>query len=156
MNIILAFISFLTVIFIPAFLHAETVKVITKENAIREQCRFFAPIKLIVHYDDELTVITTKDDWFEVRFGNIEGCIHKSAVEKKAFSFSKLMAPKTKSATEEEVALAGKGFNPQVERSYRNKHPQMNFYLVDRIEKYRIPEGKVMRFINNGGLRQPQ
>ena len=41
----------------------------------------------------------------------------------------------TSSATAGEVALAGKGFNKEVETSYRNQHGELNYAAVDLIEK---------------------
>ena len=41
----------------------------------------------------------------------------------------------TSTATAGEVALAGKGFNKEVEASYRNQHGELNYAAVDLIEK---------------------
>lgn len=138
---------------------ADTVTVITKENAIRESCRFFAPIKATVRYNDVLEVITQKGDWYQVKFKGVQGCIHKSAIEKKSVSLSKLILSPTKSekqaATGDEVALAGKGFNPEVEAAYKKKNPKLNFQVVDRIETYRVSENKLREFIAGGKLNLP-
>ena len=36
------------------------------------------------------------------------------------------------------MALAGKGFTPEVESGYRSKHPEMNFAQVDQIEGFKV------------------
>lgn len=138
-------------------LGAETATVITKENAIRESCRFFAPVKVTVHYGDALEVILQEGDWFQVKFRGVQGCIHKSAISKKSFSLSKLnlTGSQKQSTSGQEVALAGKGFNPQVEAAYRNKNPQLNFGEVDRIERYNVPENNLRDFIRSGRLNLP-
>jgi len=138
-----------------SFASAETASVITKENAIREECKFFSPIKTKVNYNDALEVLSQAGDWFKVRFKGINGCIHKSAIEEKTFSLSETMKTKKQATTREEVALAGKGFNPQVEASYRNKHPEMKYHLVDKIERLKLSENKVSEFIHRGQLREP-
>jgi len=135
--------------------HAETAKVITKTNAIREECRFFSPVKAAVQYNDVLEIISQEGDWFKVTYKGIEGCIHKSAIEKKTVDLLGIIGTGG-TTSKDEVALAGKGFNPQVEKSYRQKHPGMRFSLVDIIEGYQVPEKKVMEFINDGALRQPE
>ncbi len=142
-------------IFIPDHAHADTMRVITKENTIRETCRFFAPVKGVVKYGDTLEIVSTEGDWFRVKFKGIAGCIHKGAVETRAVSsFQGIGSPK-QGATEQEVALAGKGFNPQVENAFKAKHPEMNFALVNAIEGYRVEEKRVFEFIRLGGLTQP-
>lgn len=138
-------------------LGAETVTVITKENAIRESCRFFAPVKATVHYGDALEVVSQEGDWFQVNFRGVPGCIHKSAVSKESFSLSKLhlTGSQKQSASGQEVALAGKGFNPQVESAYRNQNPQLKFGEVNAIEGYKVSEIRLREFIRSGKLNPP-
>lgn len=134
---------------------ADTVTVITKENAIRQNCKFFAPVKVQVRYNDKLEVLSTEGDWYRVKYGSYTGCIHKTAVEKREASSPGLFSRKSSGVSESEAALAGKGFNPQVEASYKSKHPEMKFYLVDSIERYIVPDKDVAIFIADGGLVQP-
>lgn len=141
-------------VFVAVSVLAETVTVITKDNAIREYARFFAPVKANVRYNDRLEVLATEGDWYKVRYGPSIGYIHKSAVEQRVASAASYSG-KRSSVSEKEAALAGKGFNPQVEASYKNQHPEMKFYLVDNIERYAVADREVVQFIANGGLRQP-
>lgn len=138
-------------------LGAETVTVVTKENAIRESCRFFSPVKATVHYGEALEVISQEGDWFQVKFRGAQGCIHKSAISKKSFSLSELnVAGSQKQSTSgQEVALAGKGFNPQVEAAYRNQNPQLKFGEVIAIEGYKVSESRLREFIRIGKLNPP-
>ena len=136
---------------------ADTATVITKENAIRESCRFFSPVKMTVHYGDALEVVSQEGDWFQVKFRGAQGCIHKSAISKKSFSLSELniTGSQKQSTSGQEVALAGKGFNPQVEAAYRNQNPRLNFGEVDSIESYKVSENKLREFIRSGKLNLP-
>jgi hypothetical protein len=134
---------------------AETVKVITKENAIRSSCRFFAPVVTKVQYNDKLEVLSQEGDWLRVRFNGMEGCIHKSAVEQKKVTLSGLKLGEGSSATEDEVSLAGKGFNPEVEEAYQNENPEISFEAVDRIESYSLSEEEQVAFIEKGELNLP-
>lgn len=133
---------------------AETVTVITKQNAIRESPRFFSAVKAYVKYGDILNVINIEKDWYRVKFRNISGYIHKTAVQERTFSNYGSYSPSTTSS-EAEITLAGKGFNPQVEKVYKNQHPQMRYDLVDRIERYDISEKELASFIKAGGLSEP-
>jgi uncharacterized protein YgiM (DUF1202 family) len=139
----------------PGVLHAETLSVVTRENAVRADCSFLSAVKSKLNYGDKLEVVSRDGDWVKVRYKNIKGCIHKSAVTEQKVSLSGVKASKSSSASEEEVALAGKGFNPQVEDSYKRKHSELDFTKVDRIEKFKIPEDELIIFIKNGGLDQP-
>jgi hypothetical protein len=140
---------------------AETARVVTKENALRENCRFFSPVKITVHYDDSVDLLSPSGDWFRARFKGIEGCIHKSAVQKKNVSLSGLKGDESRpkeekhSATESEVSLAGKGFTQEVEDELRSENPEMKFDLVDRIERYWVSESDLFEFIKKGGLSFP-
>ncbi|MDA2920218.1 hypothetical protein MYX76_12130 [Desulfobacterota bacterium AH_259_B03_O07] len=148
----LFFISFIFVITTSVSISAQTVSVITKKNSIRESCRFFAPVKTTVHYSDLLEVISQEGDWFQVKFKEIQGCIHKSAVEEKSISLSKIVSSGSQSASDDEVAIAGKGFNPQVESAYKRDNPGLNFQAVNRIENYNVSDSALKNFIQSGRL----
>jgi hypothetical protein len=132
--------------------NAETVTVITKQNAIRESCKFFSPIKATVHYNDVLEVISQSGEWYQVSFRGTQGCIHKTAVEKRSISLSEISGSGSQSTSGEEVALAGKGFNPQVEAAYSMENPGLNFQAVNRVENYRVSENELINFIQSGKL----
>jgi hypothetical protein len=133
---------------------AETVKVTTRENAVRGECRFFAPVKLKVSLGDVLTVTGRKGDWILVTAKGTKGCIHKSAVESRSFASAGKGAA-TGGASADEVSLAGKGFNPQVEAGYRKSGKNLNYGAVDEISRYAVSEKSLETFVQQGGLKQP-
>lgn len=133
---------------------ADTATVSVKESAIRASCKFSAPVKTSVYYGNVLEIISEEGDWFRVRFKGTEGCIHKSAIAKDPF-FSRItnkLPFNKKSTAEGEVALAGKGFNPEVEAAYKNKNPRLNFQAVDNVEKYKVSRSSLKEFLENGKL----
>lgn len=133
---------------------AETIKVTTRENAVRSDCRFFAPVKLKVSLGDQLTVKGRKGDWYLVSAKGVNGCIHKSAVESRSFASSGRRAS-TGGASADEVSLAGKGFNPQVEAGYRKSGKGLNYAAVDEISRISVSEKSLETFVQQGGLNQP-
>jgi hypothetical protein len=157
MNLKTLFLISLLALLFPAFLHAETATVITKENAVREYCKFFAPVKAQVKYNDSLEIVSSEGDWFKVRFRAVSGCIHKSAIQKKSTSTGSSFSRKGSGVSDSEAALAGKGFNPQVEASYKQNHPEMKYSLLDSVEKFdaSITDRDIARFVKAGGLTQP-
>ena len=58
-----------------------------------------------------------------------------------------------KQTSSDEVALAGKGFTPEVESGYRAKHPEMNFAEVDKVESYKVDPATLQAFIKEGDLK---
>ncbi len=80
---------------------------------------FFGSVKSLCKNTENVIEALSRDgDWFRVRFRNITGFIHKTAVEKRTVSVSGTNNQRT-GVSEGEITLAGKGFNPQVERAYR-------------------------------------
>jgi len=55
-------------------------------------------------------------------------------------------------ASAREVALAGKGFNENVEEGYAVNHPDLDFSGVDRMERISPAMGDVEKFITDGNL----
>jgi hypothetical protein len=58
-----------------------------------------------------------------------------------------------KQTSSDEVALAGKGFTPEVESGYRSKHPEMDFAQVDKIETFKVDPASLQTFIKEGDLK---
>ena len=58
-----------------------------------------------------------------------------------------------KQTSSDEVALAGKGFTPEVENGYRSKHPEMDFAQVDKIETFKVDPATLQAFIKEGDLK---
>ena len=58
-----------------------------------------------------------------------------------------------KETSSDEAALAGKGFTPEVESSYKQKHPEMKFAEVDKVESYKVDAATLQTFIKEGGLK---
>lgn len=133
---------------------AETVQVTTRENAVRSDCRFFAPVKLKVVLGDRLSVKEKNGDWYQVTAKGIDGCIHKSAVKDRNFA-SAGRGASAGSASSDEVSLAGKGFSPQVESGYRKSGKNLNYNAVDEISRIEVSEKSLESFIKQGGLIQP-
>jgi hypothetical protein len=78
----------------------------------------------------------------------------KPQVASSGFSLPGLLTGKpVKETSSDEVALAGKGFTPEVESGYRAKHPEMNFAMVDKIETFKVDPATLQTFIKEGDLK---
>ncbi len=154
MSIYKPVVFFIIYMLLSPFVRAETATVVTKENSIREDCRFYSPVKAKVSFQDEMEVISQQGDWYRVRFRGVEGCIHKNALDKKYVSLSAIEDSSQGSASVEEVSLAGKGFLT-VEQTYQNRNSTVNFKIVEQIESLKIPEAELIEFVRAGNLRLP-
>jgi hypothetical protein len=135
--------------------YADSARIITRENAVREDCRFFAPVKKKVRLNEMVDIVSKDGDWLRVKYKGVAGCIHKSAVDEKNVDISGVSGSKSHAASRDEVALAGKGFNPEVEKTYKGKHPELDFKSIDNMEGSSPSDESIKKFVSNGGLNQP-
>src|SRR5512139_1043996 len=125
---------------------AESAKVVLKETTLREQCKFLSPATVRLQYNDSVEILSREADWFKVSFGKARGCLHKSALEAKTYSLSGVSGTRGTVASQDEVSLAGKGFTPEVEVSYKKQHRDLNYQAVDAVEKYRVSDETLRKF----------
>jgi len=130
---------------------AEAVTVVVRATSIRKDRQFYAPALGQASYGDRLAVLGKEGDWVHVRAGSLTGWVHASAVTEKTVK-AEARAPSAAAQSDEDVALAGKGFNPQVEKEYRKQNPEANYAAVDRMEKLTVSEKDVAAFLREGHL----
>jgi len=134
---------------------AATYKVITQEAAIRKDKRFFAPMVIRIPYGEMIEELERQGDWLKVSYKGHEGWLHISAVQEQKFRLSALAGERAQETSKEEVALAGKGFTPEVEKAFRNKNPHMRYDLVNQVQGYKISDSQLIEFIRAGNLKEP-
>ncbi len=146
---------FISLLFIASLTMAATYRVITQEAAIRKDKRFFAPLVIRIPYGEMIEELERQGDWLRVTYRNQEGWIHISAVQEQKFDLASLSGGRAQESTKEEVALAGKGFTPDVEKAFRSKNPNMRYDLVNQVQGYKIGESQLLEFIRAGNLQVP-
>jgi hypothetical protein len=134
---------------------AATYKVITQEAVIRKDKRFFAPMVTRIPYSEIIEELERQGDWLRVNYKGMEGWIHVSAIQEQKFSFASLAGQRAEETTKEEVALAGKGFTPDVEKVFRNKNPNMRYDLVNQIQGFKLNDLQLLEFLRAGNLKEP-
>ena len=136
-----------------AYLLAETVVVKIQTTSLRKDPKFFASAIAGLKAGDSLEKLASQDGWYKVKTpAGVVGWVHSSAVEVKKFNLLAMDKSMKTQASASEVALAGKGFNKQVEDSYKSKHAEANFAAVDRMLKISIQPSDVEKFMKNGKL----
>ncbi|HYB19457.1 MAG TPA: hypothetical protein VEH09_00940 [Thermodesulfobacteriota bacterium] len=134
---------------------AATVKVVTQEAIIRGDKRFFAPAVARAPYGSVLQEQSREGDWLRVTYQGKQGWIHVSAIQEQKFQLSSLAGGQAQETSHDEVALAGKGFTPEVEKAFREKNPKMRYDLVNQVQSYKVDEQKIQAFLQAGNLKEP-
>jgi len=135
---------------------AETLKVERPDMQLYEGPNFGSTSLGPVPVGSEVTVLSRSGDWVQVNYQGKQGWVHKLAFPQATGPGFKLPGLLTGGPVQEtksdEVALAGKGFTPEVEASYRQKNPTFNYAQVDQIERFQVDSGQLSTFIREGGL----
>jgi hypothetical protein len=118
--------------------------VAVQSAALKDSTWFFARELGKLALGTELTLIREDGKWSEVRAGNLSGWVASSSL-----SARRVIASGT-AVTASEIALAGKGFSPDVEMEYRKNG--LDYSTVDAMEQAAIPVDDLLRFITEGHL----
>ncbi len=120
---------------------------------LRATPSFLGKIGATLAYGDRVEVVETRADWMQVRLEDgRSGWLHASALSDKKIALKAGAEDVDAAASGKEVALAGKGFNKQVEEAYREKNAQLDFGRVDRMEKMNTTPQEREAFLKEGGL----
>lgn len=131
----------------------DTLTVTRKTTKLRSQKRSFAPAVADLKEGDKLAFQNKDGAWLAVKFGAQAGWIHTTDVSTNPdVRLSGQGVRETYSTSE--TAAARKGFNPQVEKNYRQNNPNLEqaFRLVDRIQERAVPEAELRAFLRDGRL----
>ena len=134
---------------------AASVRVITQEGVIRKDRRFFSPPVIRASYGSVLEEKGRQGDWLRVNYRGREGWIHKGAVQEQKFETTSLAKGTAQETSQDEIAVAGKGFTPEVEKAFREKNPNMRYDQVNKVENFNLDEQRIQSFIRAGGLKEP-
>jgi len=124
-----------------------------KEGQLRSTPSFLGTLVGPVSYGERVEVVQKQGDWFDVKSSkNLAGWIHQSALTSKQLVLNAGGQART-AASDKEVALAGKGFNADVEAQYRRNNGMADYASVDRMESISISEDQMISFLDEGKLR---
>lgn len=130
----------------------QMLSVQVREGQLRERPSFLGKVAAQVAYGDRLEVLDARAGWSLVRGDGVEGWIHTSALTEKRVVLKSGDANVATGASGEELALAGKGFNAEVEQAYRADNPQADYAWVDRMEAVVIDASEAGAFLAAGDV----
>ncbi|MCX7040087.1 MAG: SH3 domain-containing protein [Spirochaetes bacterium] len=124
-----------------------------KETQLRATPSYMGKILAVLAYGDRVTVIEKQKDWARVSFPakKVEGWVNLSVLQDKAIVLKSGSETVAKSASSGEVALAGKGFNSDVEAKYKQDN-KLDYTWVDTMEAFKVTPQQVAAFFAQGGL----
>jgi uncharacterized protein YgiM (DUF1202 family) len=138
-----------------AVLLAETLIVKVQTTYVRQEPKFYSPPVATLSAGESVTQISAQAGWYKVKTSKgIEGWIHSQAVQTGKFTVTAMDTSLKTTATADEVALAGKGFNKQVEDEYKSRNKELNFIEVDRMLKIKVSPDELRRFLMDGKLAE--
>jgi uncharacterized protein YgiM (DUF1202 family) len=130
-----------------------TMSVTVKETQIRATPSFLAKALAVLAYGDQVQVLDTKGDWARVSLpSGKEGWVSLKALTEKKIVL-KSGADVSTSASSGEVALAGKGFNADVEAQYKQEQ-NLDYTWVDAMEAVKVTTAQIDSFLTKGGLTE--
>jgi SH3-like domain-containing protein len=132
---------------------AETLVVKVQRTYLRQEPVFYASTVAVLKAGVSVEKLSVKDGWYKVRTQNgVVGWLHSSSVKAKKFSLLALDKSVQSGATADEVALAGKGFNKQVEEKYKTQNTDVSFFWVDKMLKIKVTPQQLKSFLQKGKL----
>jgi uncharacterized protein YgiM (DUF1202 family) len=134
---------------------AATMRVQVQTGQVRNAPSFLGAVVTAVSYGQPVEVVSSQGPWHQVKTadGRI-GWMHESALTAKRVSMQSGGAVRT-GASGDEMALAGKGFNRDVEAQFKAAHSDADFTWVDRMASMKASASEIERFVKAGGLALP-
>ena len=130
---------------------AEQMSVTVKETQVRATPSYLGRILVVLSYGDRVDVLGDQNGWARVRVPSGEGWVHLSALTKKQIVLQSGSQDVGTGASSGEVALAGKGFNQEVEAKYKQDN-NLDYTWVDRMSGYTVTPEQVLTFLQEGDL----
>jgi hypothetical protein len=131
-----------------------TMSVQIKRSDVRSRPSFLGAVVGRVSYGDQVQTYGGQGAWIKVRLPGqaIEGWLHRSALTTKKIVLRAGDQDVRQAASNDEVALAGKGFNQQVEDAFKSQNPKVDFTWVDEMEKIVVAPQEMQAFLKAGNV----
>ena len=125
-----------------------------RETQVRSNPSFLGRIDAVLNYGDRVEVLEQAQGWSRVSHQGSVGWVHSSALTSKRIVMQAGEADAQRATSGSEVALAGRGFNQEVEDRYRAEQG-LNYDAVDRMEGFGVESERLAAFLTEGELRLP-
>jgi hypothetical protein len=123
-----------------------------KTGQLRATPMPFGKIVATPHYGEKVEELAVDGAWRRVRYGKTEGWMHNTLLSTKVAKLAAGQEAVGGTASSEDLTLAGKGFNAQVESAYRKQNGGLDYATIDRMEKQTVTQKQMSSFLADGGL----
>lgn len=125
-----------------------------RKGEVRATPNFLGKIVGTLGYGDRVEVLETRQEWMRVGPAgrSAGGWMHSSALSAKRIVLSAGAKDVQAAASGGELALAGKGFNSDVEAEFKARNRNLDFSAIDRMQAAEVPQDKIVLFLREGGL----
>ena len=131
----------------------RTITVTQMSAKLTKTPSFLAPTVSKLVRGDQLTLVDEQKDWYHAKTKDgQDGWINKTSVVDKAVALSTKPGGGQGGVSNDEVALAGRGFSPEVEAAYKKDHPNLDFSHIDKIEKLDVDGAALAKFAAEGKI----
>ena len=126
-----------------------------RKGQLRSSPSFLSRVVATANYATRVTVLEDKGSWLKVRplNGSSVGWMHASALTKKKLKLAAGEKNASTAVSTDEQALAGKGFNSDVEAKFKQENKNIDFTWVNRMEKIKISPQQAKKFLNDGDIK---
>ncbi len=132
---------------------AERMSVQVQDGQVRATPSFLGAVTAKLPYGAAVEAQAEQNGWIPVRTeAGQQGWMHKASLSKKKIVMTAGGAGAT-GASSDELALAGKGFNSDVEAQFKKQNPSVNFAAVDRMAKIKIAPQEMQQFLTAGSVK---
>jgi SH3-like domain-containing protein len=136
---------------------AKMMSVQVRNGQVRATPSFLGQVVSPVAYGDQVEIVQQQGVWMQVKTSDGKsGWIHQSALSKKKIVMAAGDEDVKTGASGEELALAGKGFNSDVEASFKAQNKNIDFTWVDKMEKIKISAAEQREFLKEGDVKPAQ
>lgn len=133
---------------------AETVYVSVQSTTLRKSPQQFAARIADLSYGSPVDKISEDNDWLTVKLKSGQtGYLHVSAVNTSQPKLRTAGNAKRTFSDDTDVALAGKGFDKEVEGKFASQHANADFGGVDRMERLQLSDSELQQFVEQGRLQ---
>jgi len=132
----------------------KTMSVQVKQGHVRATPSFLGKVISTLAYGDRVETLEEKDGWIRIVLpgGKAPGWMHSSALSEKRIVLKAGTKEAEVGASSGELALAGKGFNAEVEAAFKAKNKDIDFTWIDRMQDMNVPPDKIHAFVQEGNL----
>jgi hypothetical protein len=133
----------------------STMYVAVKTVSLKSSTWFFAGTSGTLAYGSQVTVLAVSGKWLQVR--SVTQTALSGWTESANLTAKRITASTgSTSASAKEIALAGKGFNEEIEGVYKSQNAALDYKDVDAVEAIVVPIADLQNFVVEGHLAGAQ